>query len=277
MKILVLAAPDFRRFESLKACPPATLWPVGHQSLVAHWLDFAVRLGVRHVRLHSPDRPHLIREAIGDGAYWSIEFVVDARPAPAATIPMLQLPDDIVADPPEDAAAALDWWLSLNSSWLAQRDRTAVSLDVPRESHGWVGPQARIDPSARLQPPYWIGAGAEIGPDCVIGPDAFVGSGCLIDRGARVRRALLTAETYLGAHADLENKIAHGDRLFDCRSGTCVSIRDRFVLSRLSPAATAPSWLDRIAAMLPSWPARLSRRRSDTSSVPAPAGSPSRP
>ena len=77
---LVLAAPDWHALDTLaRRADPPVLWPVGTQSLAAHWLDHAVRLGCKEVVLYCPDRPADVRAALEGGAYWSVKL--DLRPS----------------------------------------------------------------------------------------------------------------------------------------------------------------------------------------------------
>jgi hypothetical protein len=273
---LVLAAPDFAALDTLaRRSQPAVLWPVGSQSLAAHWLDHAVRQGHKRVIIHSPDRPAQVRTELAGGAYWSLDLEISPQPAPAGANVMVSLPDGIVRPVPGNAADLLRWWLALNLEWLDSRKADAVSIDRRQADGGWVGPHARIHPSCKLRAPYWIGARSIIGPGCTIGPGALVGADCLLDHDINVGQSLVLARTSLGAHLDVQGVIINGPLLLDAKSGTRVAIVDRFIADALHRPSSPVAWLDRVAAallLLPASLAALGRGPVTREQIPLPGG-----
>ncbi len=95
--MLSLLAPNFAEIDTLWRNPlPFALWPVGPQSLLAHWMDEAVRLGMDEVKIYASDRPAEIRRHLEGGAYWSckvevIPLMEDAA-APAEAVRVDHLP-----------------------------------------------------------------------------------------------------------------------------------------------------------------------------------------
>ncbi len=253
MKIetLVLAAPDFATLDLVaRRKEPSVLWPVGGQSLAAHWLDHAVRLGCKRVVIHAADRPAEVRAALGGGGYWSLELEVSSQRAPADAIPMFGLPNDPKPVAPTTPLELLGWWFDLNCRWLAGRNINAVSIDQCREAGGWIGPRVKISASAKLVSPYWIGAGAEIGPECRIGPNAFIGSGSVLESDVHVENSFVLARTFLGSHIDVRTKIIDGNTLLDLVAGTRVELRDNFVASALTSGAGRVDWRERVLAAI---------------------------
>jgi len=257
---LILAAPDFGAIDQLARRPePAVLWPVGGQSLAAHWLDHAVRLGCKRVVIHAVDRPAAVRSALAEGAYWSLTLEISPQPPPPEAVPMFDLPTAAGSTPPATASELVVWWFELNRRWLERRQSGTVSIDQEREAGGWVGPQAQIHPTARLMAPYWIGAGTTIGPGCQIGPHALIGADCVLEEDVRVDDSLILPRTFLGAHLDVSAKVIAGSTLLDRVTGTRVELRDSFVASSLAPAAHRVAWTDRILAALRWLPKQFSR------------------
>lgn len=258
---LTLVAPDWGVLDTLaRRTEPALLWPVGSQSLVAHWLDHAVRLGCREVTLYCPDRPALVRSALEGGAYWSLKL--DLRPSapPPETqgVLMDRLPGmDALPSSPADGAGLVRWWLDLNLAWLAARDPAHVHLDVSHEPGGWIGPRAVLSPGVVLKPPYWIGSGCLVGPGCTIGPDALIGPGSVIGTDVHLRHALVQGGTFVGSHLDLHDKLLVGPLLLDPTKGARAEIIDDFIASAMRRSAqSVPSAERLLAALL--WPlARL--------------------
>jgi hypothetical protein len=257
---LILAAPDFGAIDQLARRPePAVLWPVGGQSLAAHWLDHAVRLGCKRVVIHAVDRPAAVRSALGEGAYWSLTLEISSQPPPPEAVAMIRLPTDAEVPSPMTASELIDWWFALNRRWLERRESGSVSIDQEREAGGWVGPHAQIHPTARLLAPYWIGAGTTIGPGCQIGPHALIGADCVLEEDVRVDDSLILPRTFLGAHLDVSAKVIAGSTLLDRPTGTRVELRDRFVASSLASDAPAGTWIGRILAALPGRRKQFSR------------------
>ena len=250
---LQLVAPDWHALDTIWKNPkPFVLWPVGHQALIAHWMDEAVRLGVATVELYVPDRPAEVRALLEGGAYWSRRLhvipIASEADAPAGAERITGLPGDEDAPLPLDGQQLLRHWASLQQIWLARRDSAAVSLDTRHESGGWIGPQAKIHPSAKLNAPFWIGANATIGEGCEIGPDALIGNNAVLDENVTVRKACVLDRTYLGRNTELVNAAATGGTLLDLDRGCRVDIAERFILSPVEGGARGPSVMQRVIA-----------------------------
>ena len=258
---LVLAAPDWHVIDTLaRREDPPVLWPVGNASLIAHWLDHAVRLGCRAVTIYCPDRPAAIRAALEGGAYWSLN--IDLRPTyppgDAAVKWMESLPGQPApASTPNDGAELVRWWLALNQTWLATRDPAVVQVDSLREPGGWIGPRAVISPGVVLKPPYWIGAGTLVGEGCVIGPGALIGPGGVLSADVHLRDAFVQSGTFIGAHLDVHGKLLLGATLLDPVKGARADLADDFISAAMKrPTQGVPS-SERMLAVLLWLPAHL--------------------
>lgn len=276
MDTLILSAPDFSTLDAFVGRKdPAVLWPVGPQSLAAHWLDHAVRLGCKRVVIHAVDRPAEVRTALGGGGYWSLQIEVSAQPASGGATPMLGLPGESPCDAPATRSALLNWWFELNARWLAGRNPDAVSIDRHAADGGWVAPGVKIHPSATMTAPYWIGTGAEIGPDCRIGPNALIGPGSLLENDVAVENSLVLGRTFLGRHLEVRALIVDGDGLLDRRAGTRCAIQDEFIVSPLAADSPPVRWSERLVAAilwLPAMVLAIGAGRSTCETVRLPGG-----
>ncbi len=235
---LWLEAPDWSAYDELtRRAIPWARWRIGFQSVVAHWMDEAVRRNVARVEIVSPDRPDALRQQLGDGAYWSREVRVhDDAPAdaPEARESMANLPGLPELAPPTDGTTMIRYWLETQLQWLQARHES-VSLDRQLHPRVWVGPGVQIHPAAKLSGPCWIGSRSQIGADTQIGPHAIIGTHACIDGQASVENAVVEPDTYVGSHLHLDHMIADGAALYDARRGTRVEMTDRFMLARLRP------------------------------------------
>ena len=250
-----LLAPDLAALDTVwQNDLPFVLWPVGHQPLLAHWMDEAVRRGVDLVELYVADRPAEIRTWLNEGAYWSRRVrVIPIRSedqAPEEAERITHLPGLPGPGRPESAAALPAAWFALQKQWLALRPPDAVTVDRLHSSGGWVGPQARIHPLAKLRAPFWIGARARIGPECEIGPHAFIGEGAILDRHVQVEEAGVLPGTYLGQNTRVFHAAADGSDLVDFRRHCRVEIAEPFVMSPVTARSPRPGFLPRALALL---------------------------
>ena len=276
-----LVAPDWSALDTVWKNPkPFVLWPVGHQALVAHWMDEAVRRGAESVELFVADRPAEVRAQLEGGAFWSRRLrvipIASEADAPAGAQRITGLPGDENAALPNDGQQLLRHWFSLQKIWLARRIAGAVTLDTAHPSGGWIGPQAKIHLSAKLTAPFWIGANATIGAGCEIGPDAFVGRGAVLDENVSVRHGCVIGRTYLGRNTELVNAAATGSTLLHIEHGCRVEIAERFILSPVAGDTRGASVGQRVCAgvifLLLAPLAKLWCRSWDTREVAMPDG-----
>lgn len=241
---LWLDAPDWSRLDDVaQRGEPWALWRVGFQSVLAHWMDEAVRRNVARVEIISPDRPERLAKSLKGGIYWSREVAVHATvpaDAPGQRQSLANLPGHSEVATPTDGGELLSHWLRVQMTWLQSRDEK-VSLDRQLHPRVWVGPGVVIHPQARLTGPCWIGSKSQIGADSAIGPNAIIGTHSVIDRNASVSDSVVMPDTFIGANLHLKNMIGDGDHLLDANRGSRVQIVDRFMMARLRPSIW--SWL----------------------------------
>ncbi len=255
MKTLSLLAPDFAALDVIwRNAHPFVLWPVGSQSLLAHWMDEAVRLGVDEVQIYTADRPSDLRQFLEGGNYWSKKIAViplkEGAEPPEGTIRMDRLPAQPEPAPAYDSPTALlANWQEMQRHWLLKRSSESLSIDVEQvPGGGWVGALAQIHPKAKLTPPFWIGSRAQIGPSSEIGPNALIAEGCIIDSHVQVSESVILPNTYLGQNTRLHQAVAQGGILVDIKRACRVDIRESFIMAPVSTHRQAASILEKAAA-----------------------------
>ena len=254
MKNLSLLAPDFSALDSIWRHPlPFVLWPVGHQGLIDHWMDEAVRQGAQEIRIYATDRPAEIRHHLAVGGYWSRRAQVFAlgkeSDAPPELIVMNRLPQqEQSTNRIREPQSLLSQWLEMQRFWLTHRDSATASVDAEIMPGGWVGPHVRVHPRANLQPPFWIGTRTEVGADCRVGPYALVGEGSVLDANVEMENAVALPGTYLGRNIRLNEAIAQGGIMVDIRRGCRIDINENFILGTVARHRGQASTTGKVAA-----------------------------
>ncbi|RME72498.1 MAG: hypothetical protein D6781_02145 [Verrucomicrobia bacterium] len=248
-----LGLPDWAELDTVAGrIEPPALWPVGTQPLLAHWMDYARRHGADQIRIYCADRPHLVRDWLEGGAFWSCR--VEVIPAPLHRFPpdiewVDRVPGEKPIEPPADGAGLVRWWFERNMAWLLSRDTHALLLDERHPSGGWVGPRARIHKSANLTPPFWIGADTEVGPAAAVGPGAVIGPRSVIEAKSEIRQSVVLPETIIGRHVGLDHMIVDGNIVIHAERGCRVEIPDTFIVAPTAGRRRRVSWKERLLAL----------------------------
>ena len=250
---LELLAPDYGQFDTIWRNPlPFVLWPIGPKSLLAHWMDEAVRRNVAKVIIYAPDRPAEIRKHLEGGHYWSkqVEIVPISEEGSSSknAVRLDGLPSSAPQEVITNAEGLLQRWLDLQSQWLEARQSHDITVDVESVPNGWLGPGAIVHPKAEMRPPYWIGARTIIGAKCRIGPMAIIHAGCLLDTRVDVERGVILPDTYLGQNTRVHEAIAQGNVFVDIKRACRVDIPESFILSSRHLAEGKPAALSRLLA-----------------------------
>ena len=270
MNAVLICPAERPELEQLGKAAPLAAVPMLGQSPVEHWLEHLSRLKVKHVRVLTADRPHLLRLLVGDGSRWGLQ--VEVLPERAELTPEQALEKygaENVRNPVKlihhiftaDVLPGDSKPLFTNYSCLMDALKERLSRVKAGDRIGlreikpgiWVGLRTKIDPKARLHAPCWIGENAWIGPEAVIGPNAIIEDRTFIDRGAWIENSLVLPDTYVGEVVEVRDSIAWANRLINCKSGSCVLVPDEFLLSgfqRPKPLRLGAGWPGRIAAML---------------------------
>lgn len=250
-----LLAPDWCDYDDLWRNPnPFSLWPIGDQPFIAHWMDRAVDEHIDSIELYVSDRPSAVRDYLNNGAFWFRHVTVmpitaDER-APDDAIPLVGLPRDNTIDAPiTNSSDLLKHWLSLNLRWLDDIDFYELRIQKRREPKGWIGPRVRIHPTAQLNEPYWIEGDCDIGAGSEIGPGACIGKNTIIDQNAIIQESIVLSGTMVGRNTSLDRVVVDGGLLLDAKLGCRVPIEDSFILSDLNDRQQNTPILERLAAL----------------------------
>lgn len=254
-----LVAPDFAARDTIWKSPlPFALWPVLDRPVVAYWLDEAVRREIQSVTIYSTDRPHLLRNWIDIGNYWSRDLRIDSSATPPVNAPVMdRLPWSPEKLPPEGADELLQRWFALWGEALGQRRGNQLEIDREISPGVWLGPGASVDPAAALTAPVWIGAHARVAANCRIGPHGYVAAHSVIDEDVTVTNAAVLEGTYIGRHTELRDCAAQGGLLINWKLGVAVKIVEDFIISSITEPKTAVPLADRILAALLLFPCQL--------------------
>ncbi len=98
-----------------------------------------------------------------------------------------------------------------------------------------VGYNVVSPPSAEVATSVILGNDCHIGPLASVGPCAVIGNHVMVDQQAQLTRCVVLADTYVGRHVELREKIAVGHRLVDPEDGVVLELKDTWLLARLPP------------------------------------------
>jgi hypothetical protein len=229
-----LALPDWGSIDTiLKRKLPFSLWHVGEQPLLFHWLDAAVNQGSEGIELIVIDRPIAVRQQIADASLWPIEINVRS----VSSINRTKV-DDIVdrlpgspgiKEPPRDGWELLRHWFAMEQDWLVQFAEETKDYG----EYAAIGRNCKIAPDVKLKAPFWIGNFVSIGPGSTIGPGAVIEDGSILPGGNRVERGHVGAYTYLGPETDLVDAAIHKNELINFKHQAHIRNLESFVAGGL--------------------------------------------
>ena len=249
MKSLLICPTDRSGVALLADQHPLVIAPLLGKSVIEYWLEALAARGVKEVIVLASDRPHEVREVVGDGSQWGlkVELVPQAReltpdearkkffpgePAPT--------PDDIVVmdylpgRPDHPLFESYAGWFNALQAFLPHAVTPARIGAREVEPGVWVGLHSQIDPTAKLHAPCWIGEHALIGAGAIIGPRAVVEDRTVVEDGARVTESIVGPETFVGEFISVQNSLAHGSLLINWMTGSHVAVPDAFFLCSLN-------------------------------------------
>jgi carbonic anhydrase/acetyltransferase-like protein (isoleucine patch superfamily) len=251
---LDLAIPNLAELDLVFRHPdPFVLWPIGDQSLLCHWLDYAVNQGATRVRFYAADRPHRIREALKHAQLWPLDTEVISlgagEAAPEDAITIHGLPDQNASRTPENGWDLLKWRAELETIWLGELHQDPMGELLS------IGSNCKIHPDCQLHPPYFIGDDVFIGPGCEVGPHAVISQGAILAGANRVLNSHVMPRTFLGAVTELDGCLIDGGKLFNLRHQVRLDHLESHLGASLSKPShqEAPSLRERILAFRLQW------------------------
>ena len=128
------------------------------------------------------------------------------------------------------------WQLSMNI--LKGRAGNYVLPGYNNEDGVYLGQNVSYPLSASLRNPFMIGNNVSIKSSALIGENAIIGNNIIIDESTTVTQSIIYDDAYVGSDLELVNKIVHGNRLIDPKSGEFINLVDKFFLSSYKPGMT---------------------------------------
>lgn len=280
MKALLICPADRSGVSCLAESAPLAIAPLLGRTLVEYWIEALLARGAKQISILASDRPHQIRDLVGDGARWGIRVDVlpqnreltieEARKKYHHGDASEWLPSDetvvmefLPGQPEYPLFETYAGWFSALQAYMPHAISPA-RIGI-REIHPgvWVGLHAQIAASAQLHAPCWIGENVIVSDGAVIGPNAIVEDRAAIESGARVTQSIVGPETFVGELISLHNSIAHGSTVVNWQTDSCLRVPDAFFLCSLGErkfATQGSSMLARslaLAAMLITSPLAL--------------------
>lgn len=272
MKALLICPSDRPGVAQLAENHPLAVAPLLGKTLIEYWIESLVARGVKHVTVLAADRPHQVREVVGQGTRWgvSLEVIAEGRELSAdeaarkygssGEIILMECLPGLPEQPLFETYAG--WFAALNA--FLPRALTSDRIGAREIQPGvWIGLHAQVSPTARLRAPCWIGEHAVICDDATVGPLAIIEDRAVIEQGATVQRSIVGPETFVGQMISVQNSIAQGGTLLNWQTGSLLHVPDAFFMCSLNErnfSATAPGLLARIfaaTAMIATSPAAL--------------------
>ncbi len=251
MKSLLICPAERNSVAALGENAPLAVVPILGKTLVDYWLEHLASMGAKEILILSDDRSEEIAAHVGSGERWGLRVkvqneisertVAEARnkfraadnsnwlAAPSDVIFMDRLPQQ--PDLPLFTSYA-NWFAALAD--FAPRAATPDRIGRVVKLGVWIGLHTKIAPTAELHAPVFIGDNVRIGDGAIIGPNAVIEEKSFIEPGAKIVDSHIGAETFVGAHTDIENSIALGNTLINWKYNSVIKVPDEFLLCSLA-------------------------------------------
>jgi hypothetical protein len=250
MKALLICPTDRSGVACLAENAPLAIAPLLGRTLVEYWIEALLARGAKHILVLSSDRPHRVREIIGDGTRWGIR--VDVLPQSRELTPeearKKYCHRDDPGSPPDPDVIVMETLPGLPdhplfetyAGWFAALQEFIPRAVSPgrigvREVHPgiWVALHAQIPASAQLHAPCWIGENVLVSDGAVIGPHAIIEDRAVIESHARITQSIVGSETFVGEHISLHHSLAQGSTVINWQNDSCLRVPDAFFLCAL--------------------------------------------
>ena len=231
---------------------PWSVWLIGDQPLLYHWLDYAVNERYSHVIIHAVDRPSEVRKAMQKATLWPVRWeVVPSIPHDGQdVIEVLGLPWENNVETGDGAKPKgwelIDHWFRMEKSWF---NVSFDNADIPDVNLA-IGRNCNIHPTTKLNMPVFIGNNVQIAEGCEIGPYASIGSDCMLSGYNSVQHSKIEPRTFLGQHTELNGCYLEGGLLANLRHRALVPKVESFVADSWSRGAASASIGERLFALL---------------------------
>ncbi len=252
MNALLIAPGDRPAVAALAKHQPLVCLPILGSTLVERWLAHLAERGARTVFLVATDRPHQVRQVVGDGTRWGLRVEVIPEPAELRRRearlkyssrgpgPWLAAPDDVTVADHLPGMSQHPLFESY-AGWAAAV-RACLTPSTARQRLGmrevqpgvWVGRRTRMAPGVKLVAPCWVGDHVEVESGVSLGPEAVVEDRSVVAAGTTVARSVVGPETFVGRLANLHESLALGRTLVNWRTESAVTVADPFVLASLT-------------------------------------------
>jgi hypothetical protein len=242
MKTVLICPADRPGVTLLAETAPLAIIPLLGKSLLEYWIEALVARGVKHVIVLASDRPHQVREIVGDGRRWGVtlELIPEARELTVEEARTRHPGDEIILldrlpDEPEQALfESYAGWFAAVWNFLPRAVAAPARIGAREIQPGiWAGLHAHISPRATLHAPCWIGENVIVGDHAVIGPDAILEDRSVVETGARVAHSIVGPETFVGRWISVQHSLASGGTIVNWQSGSCLRVPDAFFLCSL--------------------------------------------
>lgn len=251
MKVLLICPADRSAVACLAENAPLALAPILGRSVLEYWIESLVPRGVTAITILASDRPHQIRQSLGDGARWGIQVAVLPQSRELSSEEARQLyrkTDDTNWLPETDAILAENlpgfpeyplfesyagWFAALQA--FVPHAPSPGRIGVKELQPGiWIGLHSHIAAGAQLHAPCWIGENVVIAENTCLGPGAVIENHAVIERGAQIRHSSVGPDTFVGRNICLENSLAQGSIVVNWHNDSCLQVPDDFLLCSLT-------------------------------------------
>lgn len=269
MKAILICPAERQAVVQLAESQPLVNLSVCGKPIVYYWIEFLALKGAKHVSILATDRPHLVRELVGDGSRWGISIDVlpernELTAGDAATKYVVRadefLPGEysvVVADHlPELPRIKL--FSSYGEYFRAAKELLPHVVSPDRiglreiKPGIWAGLHSKIPSSTKLTAPCWIGECVLLGENVEVGPCAIIESQTIVDSGATIANSIIQPETFVGPGTEITDSIVIRDNLINWKQNSVIQITDPFLLAPLHESAekAGSSHLGRLGALL---------------------------
>jgi len=251
MKSILICPAERNSVAALGEDTPLAVVPFLGKTLIDYWLEHLAAIGAKEILILSDDRAEEIAAHVDGGERWGLRVKVQneisERTVAEARVKFkaadnsnwLAAPDDVIfmdrlpQQPDLPLFASYANWFAALVDWLphaATPDRIGRVLKLGV----WTGLHAKIAPTAELHAPCWIGDNVRIGDGAIVGPNAVIEEKSFIEPHVKISGSHIGAETYVGAHTDVENSIVLGSTLISWKYNSVIKVPDEFLLCSIA-------------------------------------------